>query len=138
MIYDAVLNAVIDMAEAASGQKIVIGDNPPLGKISMNGFASPSSIFLDIGSNERMTVSCNAKGYNQQEVAGMMNAIHDELTRRKDYPQGFADLVGSGPIWQIYSIETVASPRLIGKEANPRAAWLYGSTLLVKFNVKGI
>ena len=137
MIYDAVLNAVIDMAEAASGEKIVIGDNPPLGKIAMTGFGSPSSIFLDIGSNERMTVSCNAKGYDQHDVVSWLNNIHENLTRRKSFPQGLPDSNGS-LLWQIYSIETVASPRLIGKEANPRAAWLYASTLLVKFNVKGI
>ena len=137
MIYDAVLNAVIDMAEEASGQKIVIGDNPPTGKIAMTGFGSPSSIFLDIGSNERMTVSCNAKAYSQQEASGWLNAIHDDLTRRKSFPQGLPDSNGS-LLWQIYSIETIASPRLIGKEANPRAAWIYGSTLLVKFNTKGI
>ena len=137
MIYDAILNAVIDMAEEASGQKIVIGDNPPMGKIAMTGFGSPSSIFLDIGSNERMTISCNAKAYSQQEVSDWLNAIHDDLTRRKSFPQGLPDSEGS-LLWQIYSIETIASPRLIGKEANPRAAWIYGSTLLVKFNVKGI
>ena len=76
MIYDAVLNAVIDMAEEASGQKIVIGDNPPMGKIAMTGFGSPSSIFLDIGSNERMTVSCNAKAYSQQEVSDWLKTIN--------------------------------------------------------------
>lgn len=137
MIYDAVLNAVIDMAEEASGQKIVIGDNPPMGKIAMTGFGSPTSIFLDIGSNERMTVSVNGKSYSQQEVSDWLNAIHDDLTRRKSFPQGLPDSDGS-LLWQIYSIETIASPRLIGKEANPRAAWIYGSTLLVKFNTKGI
>ena len=128
--YSEVLDAVIDMAESACGQKIVRGENPPMGKISMNGFAAPSSIMLDIGSNERMTVSLNAKSGDQQEVVGWLDMIHATLTRRKDYPTGDG--------WQIYSIETTASPRLLGKEQNPRVGWIYGSTLLVKFNVKGI
>jgi hypothetical protein len=50
------------------------------------------------------------------------------LTRRKDFPHS--------DTWQIYAIETTASPRLIGREQNSQ--WLYGSSLLIKFNVKGI
>ena len=130
MIYEEVLNAVIGMAETATGENIVIGSNPPLGKIAMTGFSAPSSIFLDIGSNERMPVSVNGKSSSQEEVSGWLNTIHETLTRRKDFP--------TGESWQIYAIETIASPRLIGKEANPRASWIYGSTLLVKFNTKGI
>lgn len=130
MIYDEILNAVVDMAEAVVGEQIFIGENPPLGKYAITGFSSPDSIFLDIGSNERMSITLSGKGYNQQEVAEALNAIHEDLTRRKRYPQG--------ELWQIYSIETIASPRLLGKEQNPRVAWLYGSSLLVKFNTKGI
>ena len=129
-MYDEILQAVIDMAENAAGVSIVTGSMPPDNGIAMTGQAAPQSIFLDIGSNERMTVVCNGKNGNQQTVIQQLDAIHKSLTRRKDFP------TGNG--WQIYAIETVASPRLIGKEANPQAQWLYGSSLLIKINTKGI
>jgi hypothetical protein len=129
-MYDEVLQAVIDMAEAAACAPIVTGSLPPDNGIAMTGQAAPQSIFLDIGSNERMTVVCNGKNGNQQTVIQQLDAIHKSLTRRKDFPTGDG--------WQIYAIETVASPRLIGREQNPQAQWLYGSSLLIKINVKGI
>lgn len=129
-MYDEILQAVISMAETATGKKIVTGSNPPPNSIAMTGSAAPQSIFLDIGSNERMSIICNAKDESQEAVIRELDAIHAFLTRRKDYP--------TGTLWQIYAIETIASPRLIGVEQNPRAAWLYGSSLLVKFNTKGI
>ena len=118
------------MAEAAVGVPIVTGSNPPQNGIAMTGSAAPQSIFLDIGSDERMSVVCNAKNGNQQTVIQQLDAIHASLTRRKNFP--------SGTGWRIYSIETVASPRLIGRESNDRFQWLYGSSLLVKINTKGI
>lgn len=129
-MYDEILQAVIGMAEQATGKNIVVGSNPPKNSIAMTGSGAPSTIFLDIGSNERMSILCNAKNESQQAVINQLDAIHAALTRRKDYP--------STGNWQIYSIETVASPRLIGVEQNPRSAWIYGSSLLVKFNTKGI
>ena len=129
-MYDEILQAVIDMAEDAAGIPIVTGSLPPDNGIAMTGQAASASIMLDIGSNERMSVICNGKNNNQRVVIQQLDAIHQALTRRKDFPTGDG--------WQIYAIETVASPRLIGKEQNPQAAWIYGSSLLVKINVKGI
>lgn len=127
-MYDEVLQAVIDMAEAAADVPIVTGSLPPDNGIAMTGQAASSPIFLDIGSNERMTIVCNGKNTDQQTVIAWLDSIHQYLTRRKRFPQG--------ENWQIYAIETVSSPRLIGREANSQ--WLYGSTMSVKFNVKGI
>lgn len=129
-MYDEILQAVIDMAENAAGVSIVTGSNPPKNGVAMTGQAASSTIFLDIGSNERMSVLCNGKNANQKTIIDQLDAIHKSLTRRKDYP------TGNG--WQIFSIETVASPRLIGREENPEAQWVFGSSLLVKINVKGI
>lgn len=129
-MYDDILQAVIDMAEDAVGVPVVTGSNPPQDGIAMTGNASRQTIFLDIGSNETMTVVCNGKNGSQREVIRQLDTIHASLTRRKDYP--------SGNGWQIYSIETVASPRFLGRESNERFQWLYGSSLLVKFNTKGI
>ena len=127
-MYNEVLQAVIDMAQAAAGAKVVLGSLPPDNGLAMTGNASSYPIFLDIGSNEQMNVVCNGKNTQQQAVINQLEAIHASLTRRKDFP--------SGNTWQIYAIETTASPRLIGREQNSQ--WLYGSSLLVKFNVKGI
>ena len=126
-MYNDVIQAVIDMAQAAAGAKVVLGSLPPDNGLAMTGNASSYPIFLDIGSNEQMNVVCNGKNTQQQAVISQLEAIHASLTRRKDFP--------STDTWQIYAIETTASPRLIGREQNSQ--WLYGSSLLVKFNVKG-
>ena len=126
-MYNEVIQAVIDMAQAAASAKVVLGSLPPDNGLAMTGNASSYPIFLDIGSNEQMNVVCNGKNTQQQAVISQLEAIHASLTRRKDFP--------STDTWQIYAIETTASPRLIGREQNSQ--WLYGSSLLVKFNVKG-
>lgn len=129
-MYDEILQAVIDMAKSAAGVPIVTGSMPPMNGIAMTGQSAPQTIFLDIGSDERMTVVCNGKNADQSTVIQQLDNIHRALTRRKDFPRGDG--------WQVYAIETVASPRLIGREQNPQAQWLYGSSLLVKINMKGI
>ena len=126
-MYNEVIQAVIDMAQAAASAKVVLGSLPPDNGLAMTGNASSYPIFLDIGSNEQMNIVCNGKNTQQQAVINQLEAIHASLTRRKDFP--------STDTWQIYAIETTASPRLIGREQNSQ--WLYGSSLLVKFNVKG-
>lgn len=127
-MYNEVLQAVIDMAQDAAGVSIVTGSLPPDNGIAMTGNAGSFPVFLDMGSNESMNIVCNGKNNNQLAVIQQLDAIHAALTRRKDFP--------SGQTWQIYAIETTASPRLIGREQNSQ--WLYGSSLAVKFNVKGI
>lgn len=127
-MYDEILQAVIDMAEDIVKAPIFTGSMPPFNGLAMTGQSAPESIFLDIGSNERMSIVLNGKNSDQSAVIRQLDLIHHWLTKRKDYPRGDG--------WQIYSIETVASPRLIGREANSQ--WLYGSSLLVKINTKGI
>ena len=127
-MYNEVLQAVIDMARDAAGVSIVTGSMPPDNGIAMTGSAGSFPVFLDMGSNESMNIVCNGKNNNQLAVIQQLDAIHAALTRRKDFP--------SNQAWQIYAIETTASPRLIGREQNSQ--WLYGSSLAVKFNVKGI
>lgn len=127
-MYNEILQAVIDMAEAATGVPVVTGSMPPDNGIAMTGQSGPNSIMLDIGTNERMSIVCNAKNRDQQTVIQQLDAIHRYLTKRKRFPQGDG--------WQVYAIETIASPRLLGREQNSQ--WLYGSSLLVKINMKGI
>lgn len=127
-MYDEILQAIINMAEEAAGVSIVTGSMPPDNGIAMTGQAAPQTIMLDIGSNERMSIVCNGKNRDQQTVIDQLDAIHRSLTRRKDFP--------IGNDWQVYAIETVASPRFLGREQN--SEWLYASSLLVKINTKGI
>lgn len=127
-MYNEILQAIIDMASAAVGVSIVTGSMPPDNGIAMTGQSAPQSIMLDIGSNERMAIVCNGKNTDQQTVIEQLDAIHHDLTRRKDFP--------AGEDWQVYAIETVASPRLLGREQH--SEWLYGSSLLVKIHMKGI
>lgn len=127
-MYDEILQAVRRMASDAAGVSVVTGSLPPDNSIAMTGSSSSYPIFLDIGSNERMNVVCNGKNFSQETVIRQLDAIHRALTRRKDFP------TGNG--WQIYAIETISSPRLLGREQNSQ--WLYGSSLAVKFNVKGV
>jgi hypothetical protein len=127
-MYDEILQAVIDMASDIVKKPIFTGSMPPLNGLAMTGQSAPETIFLDVGSNERMSVVLNGKNSDQMAVIRQLDLIHHWLTKRKDFP--------SGNGWRIYSIETVASPRLVGREANSQ--WLYASSLLVKINTKGI
>lgn len=127
-MYDEILQAVIQMARDATGVPVLVGSLPPDNGLAMIGSSASASIFLDIGSDERMNVICNGKHENQQAVISRLDMIHRALTRRKDFPTGDG--------WQIYAIETIASPRLVAREANRQ--WLYASSLLVKVNTKGI
>ncbi len=127
-MYDEVLKTVMEMASAAAGAPVVLGSLPPDNGLAMSGYSASNPIFLDIGSNESMNVVCNGKNVDQQTVVEQLDTIHEHLTRTKTYPYSNK--------WQIYAIETTASPRLIGREQNKQ--WVYGSSLLVKFNVKGI
>lgn len=129
-MYDEVLQSVIDMAEAAAGVPVLLGSMPPDNGIAMTGQASTTATMLDIGADWRMNVLCNGKNADQETAVRQMDAIHAALTRRKDFPTGDG--------WQIYAIETTASPRLLGREENPQAQWMYGSSLLVKINIGGI
>lgn len=126
-MYDEILQAVIALAET-TGVTVLTGSMPPDNGVAMTGSSSTAAVYRDIGTDERMNVICNGKNVSQEAVIRQLDAIHRTLTRRKDYPAGAG--------WQIYAIETVASPRLIGREANSQ--WLYGSSLLVKINMKGI
>ena len=85
---------------------------------------------LGLAKRVNAKILCNGKNGDQKTIIRQLDAIHAALTRRKDFP--------SGEGWQIYAIETVASPRFLGRESNNRFQWLYGSSLLVKINTKGI
>ena len=127
-MYNEILQAIIEMAATASGERVVTGSLPPDEGIAMIGQAAQMDIALDMGSADRMTIVCNGKSADQQTVIGWLDSIHRSLTRRKDFPSS------SG--WQVYAIRTLASPRLLSREQNKY--WLYGSSLEISFYTKGL
>lgn len=131
-MYDEVLQAVIDIAEL-TGVQIFTGSLPPDNGIAMTATGGSETTMLDIGTQERIMLLCNGKNRDQKTVISQLEAIHKRLTRTKGFPNGG---LPSTEGWQIYSIETTASPRLLGHE--PNGQWVYGSSLVVKVNMKGI
>ena len=127
-MYDEILQAIISMAESAAGVQILTGSMPPDDGIAMTGNGYTQDVYLDIGTDERITIVCNGKSARQETIIRLLDLIHDSLTRRKDYP--------TGTKWQIYDIRTISSPHLIGREPNKQ--WLYGSSLAARVNIGGI
>lgn len=123
-MYDEILQALIDFACPTAD----VGSMPPDNGIAMQAYGGIDKIHNDVGGTGRITLVVNGKNTNQHTVIDQLNAIHQLLTKRKDFPSG------SG--WQIYSIHTASSPRLIGREANSQ--WLYGSALTVNFYERGL
>lgn len=128
-MYDAVLNAVINMAEMAEPYaQIVIGSMPPDNGIAMIGDGGVVTTYRNMDADYELTIICNGKHHDQLTLASTLSKIHRLLTFRKDFP--------TGDDWQIYSIQSISAPRLIGREKNNQ--WLYGSSLRVKFYMKGL
>lgn len=125
-----VLQAVIAMAQAATNIRIFTGSNPSNESIAMTGSGSPSAIYRDMDAVRTISIVCNGKSANQKLIIDALDDIHAALTLRKDFP--------SGNGWKVFSIQTIASPRLIGREESNTNQWLYGSSLLVKFYTKGL
>lgn len=126
-MYDEMLMALLNLA-AGTGVSIFVGSMPPDNGVAMTAQGGVNEIALDNGGRGVLTVTLNGKNANQQTVISTLNSIHARLTRRQDFP--------SGADWQIYSVKTISSPRLIGREANSQ--WLYGSSLTVNFSERGI
>lgn len=128
-MYDDILQAVIDMATLTNPYSpILTGSMPPDNGIAMTGQGGVIATDLNIGTLQRMSIVINGKNSDQHTVIKALDTIHRFLTIRKDFP--------SNADWQIYSIETVSSPRLLGREDNDQ--WIYGSSISVKFKMKGL
>ena len=127
-VYDDVLTAVIDLAEQAGVYApIVIGPMPPDDGISIAWSAGNLNTFMDKKAAVSMSAVLNCKHTDQQTAADALGRIHTFLNMRKDYP--------SAPSFQITNIETTGAPVYLGREENSQ--WLYGSSLEVKFYLRG-
>lgn len=125
-----VKDALLDMVQSFTSFKVVLGSNPTKESIALGGYGAPRRIFKDKDTDYVLNITINGKSASQELLERELDAIHRKLTLRADYPQGNN--------WHIYSIETIATPRLIAAEDNDREKWIYGSSVAVKFYHKGL
>lgn len=103
---------------------VVIGSVPPLEGYAVGMVSgAPIETFRTLSTNESFPVLFNGKSADQNSVAADMEKVHRLLTTSKILP-----FTGE---WQVYAIETTASPSLIGREENRN--WVYGSSFRVKY-----
>lgn len=129
-MYDEVIQAILQMVKLYTTYTVVLGSNPTKESIAITGFGAPTTIYKDKDANVEMVLTVNGKSAKQEQLLKDLTEIHRKLFLRNDYPQG--------DNWHIYSIETVASPRLIAVEEADRSKWIYGSSIKVKFYQLGM
>lgn len=123
-----IIIAMQQMIQNIVGKPVVIGSVPPLEGYAVGMVSgAPLETFRTLTTNESFPVLFNGKSADQGAVATDMEKVHQLLTTSKILP--FTDE------WQIYAIETTASPSLIGREENRN--WVYGSSFRVKYYMKG-
>lgn len=117
------------MIQNIIGKSVVIGSVPPLEGYAVGMVSgAPIETFRTLSTNESFPVLFNGKSADQNSVAADMEKVHRLLTTSKILP-----FTGE---WQVYAIETTASPSLIGREENRN--WVYGSSFRVKYYQKGV
>ena len=127
-VYDDVLNAVIDLAEQIElYSKIIISPLPPEDGISIAWSSGSLHTFMDKKAAVAMSAVLNSKSKDQEAAAGVLGRLHTFLNMRKDYP--------AAENFQITNIATTGAPTYLGREENNQ--WLYGSSLEVKFYLRG-
>ena len=126
---EEIIIAMQQMIQNIIGKPVVIGSVPPLEGYAVGMVSgAPLETFRTLTTNESFPVLFNGKSADQNGVAADMEKVHQLLTTSKILP--FTDE------WQVYAIETTASPSLIGREENRN--WAYGSSFRVKYYQKGI
>lgn len=127
-VYDDVLLAVIALAEQTNPYAHMnIGAMPPDDGISIAWSSGSLNTFLNKKATVVMSAVLNCKHKNQQVAADTLGKLHTFLNMRKNYP--------STDYFQITNIETIGVPVYLGREENKQ--WLYGSSLAVRFFLKG-
>ena len=126
--YNDVLLAVVNLAQKTQPYSaIVIGSMPPENGISMAYSSGSLETYLDKKAAVTMSVVLNGKHDNQQTVLDSLGKIHTYLNMQKTYPE-----TGN---FQIVNILTTSPPSYLGREENSQ--WLYGSSLAIRFYMKG-
>lgn len=126
---EEIIIAMQQMIQNIIGKPVVIGSVPPLEGYAVGMVSgAPIETFRTLTTNESFPVLFNGKSADQNSVAADMEKVHRLLTTSKILP-----FTGE---WQVYAIETTASPSLIGREENRN--WVYGSSFRVKYYQKGV
>lgn len=127
-IYNDVLLEVVNLAQKTQPYSdIVIGSMPPENGISMAYSSGSLETYLDKKAAVTMSVVLNGKHNNQQTVLDSLGKIHTYLNMQKTYPETDS--------FQIVNILTTSPPSYLGREENSQ--WLYGSSLAIRFYMKG-
>lgn len=129
-MYQEVLDAIVKMVKVNTAYPVVVGSNPTKESIAITGFSAPNAINLDRDSLQTYDITINGKSGDQYALLDELSRLHRILTLRKDFPHANN--------WQIFSIDTTASPRLIGVEEAERTRYIYGSSVVVKFYALGM
>ena len=126
---EEIIIAMQQMIQNIISKPVVIGSVPPLEGYAVGMVSgAPIETFRTLSTNESFPVLFNGKSADQNSVAADMEKVHRLLTTSKILP-----FTGE---WQVYAIETTASPSLIGREEN--RTWVYGSSFRVKYYQKGV
>lgn len=130
--YSKVLDNIILAAERTDPYaKIVYGSDPPINGICMIPTpGTPSSTFFDKGMIVKMPVILNGKHEDQRLLLDDLTAIHEVLTKRRNYSDLSTEAV------QVTNIASMSLPQIIGREQNNQ--WICGSTLEVSFYWKSV
>lgn len=129
-MYKEILDEMVRLIRRLTTYTVVVGGNPTKESIAVTGFATDDDTNLDLDTLQTYDITINGKSGDQALLFEEMSHIHKMLTLRKNFP--------NTRDWQIYAIETVASPRQIGIEEAERTRYLYGSSIKVKFYALGM
>jgi hypothetical protein len=129
-MYKEIFDAIVDMVKQNTSYPVYVGSNPTKESIAVAGFSTADTTFLDRDTAQTYDITINGKSGDQQALLAELSQLHRKLTLRKRFPHAEK--------WQITSIDTTASPRLIGVEEAERTRFIYGSSMTVKFYALGM
>lgn len=129
-MYKAILDEIVKLIKTMTTFTVVVGSNPTRESIAVTGFTNPVTTNMDRDTLQNYDITINGKSGDQALLFAELSKIHEKLTVRKDFPHARD--------WQIYSIDTTASPRLLGHEEAERMRYIYGSSISVKFYALGM
>jgi hypothetical protein len=129
-MYKEILDSVVKMVQQNTSFKVVVGSNPTPESIAVTGFSTADTTYLDRDTAQTYDITINGKSGDQEALFEELAQLHRTLTLRKSFPHSDK--------WQIVSIDTSASPRLLGLEQAERTRYLYGSSITVKFYSLGM
>lgn len=122
-MYSNILDAVIDIIQPLTDLPVRRGTLPAGDGVALEmSNTTTVSTGLDRSTVEELPCVLNCKSTDLVSAQDALALFHRKLTRLAQYPKTDR--------WQIYAIETISGPAVIGREADNR--WLVGSSIRVK------